>query len=94
MAVLGLNLDPPASQENGLASPAYPATAVFDLRSRADATALTARILTLGQLDGESGGIYPLPPQRGAAVIDAGQLEVSRSCWPAGLPARRCWPSR
>ena len=74
MAVLGLNPDPPASQENGLASPAYPATAVFDLRSRADATALTARILTLGRENGESGGIYPLPPQRGAAVINAGQL--------------------
>jgi hypothetical protein len=75
IAVLGLKTNPGESSiDDALASPAYPATIAFDVSSRAVAKKLTATMATLSAQTGSPGGTYPLPPQRGAAVVNASQM--------------------
>jgi hypothetical protein len=78
LKILGLPLNP-TQAESGIASavstPAYPASAIFDLSSRADARALAARIIRWANSTPENAGdVYTLPPQLGAAVINASQM--------------------
>ncbi len=75
MRVLGLSAHPTEHQlDTSVATPANPATVVFDVRSRAVANKLIAKIATLSARTGSPGGTYPLPPQRGAAVVNASQM--------------------
>jgi hypothetical protein len=75
MSVLGLPTNPTEKQiENAVAAPAYPATVAFDVSSRAVANKLIAKMAALSAESGSPGGAYPLPPQRGAAVINASQV--------------------
>lgn len=75
MAVLGMPTHLTESGvDNSVASPAYPATVAFDVRSQSAATALIARIAAISARTGSPGGTYPLPPQRGAAVVNASQM--------------------
>jgi hypothetical protein len=75
MDVLGLKTSPSENElETSIASPAYPATVVFDVSSHAAANKLIATIAALSAQTGSPGGTYPLPPQRGAAVVNASQM--------------------
>lgn len=58
-----------------MASPAYPATAAFDVRSLADARALAAHIIAeANDIPGNGGSVYTLGPQLGAPVVNARQM--------------------
>ena len=73
--MLGLRTDPTETElDDSVASPAYPATVVFDVSSQAVAKKLIAKIAAISARTGSPGGTYPLPPQRGAAVVNAGQM--------------------
>jgi FtsX-like permease family len=77
LRILGLPVDPTAKEvaETLSSVPAYPAAAVFDLSSQADARALVAEIIRkANSIPGYEGGLYGLPPQLGAAVINASQM--------------------
>jgi hypothetical protein len=75
MSVLGLPTNPTEKEVvDSVASPAYPATVAFDVRSPAVANKLVAKMAALSADSGSPGGTYPLPPQRGAAVINASQM--------------------
>jgi hypothetical protein len=75
MSVLGQPTNPTEKQiEETVATPAYPATVAFDVSSRAVENKLIAKMATLSAETGSPGGTYPLPPQRGAAVINASQM--------------------
>jgi hypothetical protein len=77
ISVLGLSTHPTEHQlETSVATPAYPATVVFDVRSRAVANKLIAKIATISAETGSPGGTYALKPQRelGAAVVNASQM--------------------
>jgi hypothetical protein len=75
MSVLGLPTNPTEKQiEEAVATPAYPATVAFDVSSRAVANKLIAKMAALSAESGSPGGTYPLPPQRGAAVVNASQM--------------------
>jgi hypothetical protein len=75
MRVLGLPTNPTEKQiEEAVATPAYPATVAFDVSSRAVENKLIAKMAALSAETGSPGGTYPLPPQRGAAVINASQM--------------------
>jgi hypothetical protein len=77
LRILGLPVDPTAQEvaETLSSVPAYPAAAVFDVSSLADARALAAEIIRkANSIPGYEGGLYALPPQLGAAVINASQM--------------------
>ncbi len=74
MDVLGLKTDPAENIQTYVASPAYPATVVFDVSSQAVARMLVAKMAALSAQTGSPGGTYALPPQRGAAVVNASQM--------------------
>ena len=58
LSILRFPLDPSYDQyENAVATPAYPATLIFDLSSRHDAQALARRIIRQGQLDARERGL-------------------------------------
>ena len=88
MDVLGLKTDPTQAELDGsVASPAYPATVVFDVSSQAVASKLVAKIAALSASSGSPGGTYPLPPQRGAAVVNASQMGSQPLALAAGVAA-------
>jgi hypothetical protein len=63
-----------ASGENIAASnPAVPSAVAIDVSSPADATRLAARIIK-AEPDGTPGGMYELPPQQGAQIINFQQM--------------------
>jgi len=71
LAVQGL---PPEPSTGGTtASTSYPSTAAIDVSSRADARALSARIIAADPAGGP-GGTYQLGPQLGAPVVNASQM--------------------
>ena len=75
MSVLGLQPNPSEKAiDDAIASPAYPATIAFDVSSQGVAKKLIATMAALSAQTGSPGGTYPLPPQRGAAVVNAGQM--------------------
>jgi hypothetical protein len=76
LKALRLPLNPTAAEMNeAVASPAYPATAAFDLRSLADARALAAHIIAeANDVPGNGGDVYTLGPQLGAPVVNARQM--------------------
>jgi hypothetical protein len=75
MTVLGLPASLTEKQiDAAVASPAYPATVAFDVSSQTVANRLIAKMAALSAQTGSPGGTYPLPPQRGAAVINASQM--------------------
>ncbi len=75
MAVLGLKTNLSENQiDDAVASPAYPATVVFDVSSQAVAHKLIAKMAAISAQTGSPGGTYPLAPQRGAAVVNASQM--------------------
>jgi hypothetical protein len=79
LRMLKLPFDPTesaySSLANALSTPAYPAAIAFDLGSRADATALAAKIIRWANSTPENAGsVYTLSPQLGAAVRNAGQM--------------------
>jgi MacB-like periplasmic core domain len=75
MAVLGLHTNPSENQlADAVASPAYPATLAFDVTSQAAANTLVAKMATISAQTGSPGGTYSLPPELGAAVINASQM--------------------
>jgi hypothetical protein len=77
LKIYGLPLDPTrAEAESTLISvPVYPAAAVFDVSSRADAGALAARLIrAVNSQPGNAGDLYSLPPELGAPVRDASQM--------------------
>jgi hypothetical protein len=91
MSVLGLQLNP--TNAGGLAdssaSPAYPATVVFDVRSPAAARALIAKMANLSAETGSPGGTYQLYPrlELGAAVINASQMGAEPLTFATGVAA-------
>jgi hypothetical protein len=72
---------------DSVASPAYPATVAFDVSSQAVANKLVAKMAALSAQSGSPGGTYPLPPQRGAAVINASQMGSQPITLAAGVAA-------
>ena len=77
LKIFKLRVHPTAAEdkETLISVPEYPATAIFDLRSQADARALASRIIyQLNSLPGNAGEYYTLRPQRGAAVTNASQM--------------------
>jgi FtsX-like permease family len=88
MAVLGLPTTLTEKQiDDAVASPAYPATVVFDVSSQAVANKLIAKMAALSAQTGSPGGTYPLPPQRGAAVVNASQMGSQPIALAAGVAA-------
>jgi FtsX-like permease family len=75
LSALGLALHPTFDQvEESVASPAYPATAAFDVGSPAQARALAASLTAyIDRAGQEPGGAYSLGPQLGAPVVNASQ---------------------
>ena len=77
MTVLGERMNPTQTQiSDAVASTAYPATVVFDLRSPAAGRRIISEMAVLSTRSGSPGGTYQLRPQleRGAAVLNAGQM--------------------
>jgi hypothetical protein len=76
LAILKLPVDPTQNEyENAVATPAYPATVIFDLSSAAEARTLASRFITVANTyPGSNGDSYTLPPQQGAPVINASQM--------------------
>jgi hypothetical protein len=76
LRILNLPVDPTVNEyENAVATPAYPATVIFDLSSAADAKTLASRFITVANTyPGSNGDSYTLPPQQGAPVINASQM--------------------
>ena len=65
---------PTASGENTAASnPSVPSAVAIDVSSAADASRLAARIIK-AEPDGTPGGMYQLPPQQGAQIINFQQM--------------------
>lgn len=91
MSVLGLQAQPkdPGALSNSAASPAYPATVVFDVRSPAVARALIAKMAALSAQTGSPGGTYQLKPGKelGAAVINASQMGSQPLAFATGVAA-------
>ena len=88
MDVLGLKTDPTETDlQTSVASPAYPATVVFDVSAQAVARKLIARMAALSAQTGSPGGTYPLPPQRGAAVVNASQMGSQPLAFAIGVAA-------
>jgi hypothetical protein len=91
MTVLGLQPDPKNASEiaNSPASPAYPATIAFDVRSPAVARKLIATMATISAQTGSPGGTYELLPRRelGAAVINASQMGSQPLAFAIGVAA-------
>jgi predicted lysophospholipase L1 biosynthesis ABC-type transport system permease subunit len=74
LQILGLLLNPKATDVQNVSAPEYPGAAVFDLSSSADARALAARIIRYANAQqGNAGNVYTLPPQLAAAVRNASQ---------------------
>ncbi len=91
MKVLGLQLNPQGASQiaNSSASPAYPATVVFDVKSPAVAQALIAKMAALSAESGSPGGTYQLYPrlELGAAVINASQMGSEPLTFATGVAA-------
>jgi hypothetical protein len=90
LTILGLRWSPSLQvAESGSESvPAYPATLVFDLRSHADANALSKKIIDWANSSPENAGsVYTRPPQQGAAVLNASQMGSQPVALAAGVAA-------
>jgi hypothetical protein len=76
LRILQLPADPTVHDyETAVATPAYPATVIFDLSSAADAKTLASRFIAVANTyPGSNGDSYTLPPQQGAPVINASQM--------------------
>jgi hypothetical protein len=75
LKIFKLPLDPTLAMEQQISVPEYPATAIFDFSSRADARALAANVIAkANSIPGNEGEFYALPPQLGAAVRNASQM--------------------
>ena len=59
--------------DTSTSNPAAPSTVVIDVSSAADASRLAARIIK-AEPDGTPGGMYELPPQQGAQIINFQQM--------------------
>lgn len=62
-----------AAQQSSAAVPAYPSAVAVDMAAGRGGQALAARIAAANP-DGTPGGTYRLPSERGAAIVDAGQM--------------------
>ena len=91
MRVLGLQPQPKDASAivNSAASPAFPATVIFDVRSPAVARTLEAKLAAISARTGSPGGTYPLLPlnELGAAVINASQMGSQPLAFAAGVAA-------
>lgn len=76
LRILGLPVNPTSAQyANSVATPAYPAAIVFDLRTAAEATALKDKIISwANSTPDNAGSYYQLPPQLGAPVLNASDM--------------------
>jgi hypothetical protein len=74
--ILGFPFNPsPKEYQNSVATPAYPAAIVFDLRTQREANVLQSKILHWADSTLENdGSVYALPPQVGAPVLDASDM--------------------
>jgi FtsX-like permease family len=79
LAVQGLpaytqkNFDAALTSEGGISSPSYPSAVAIDATSRVTASRAVARLLRADP-DRDPGGMYPLPPQQGAQVVNFRQM--------------------
>jgi len=89
LSILRFPLDPSSSQyESAVATPAYPATIIFDLSSRHDAQALASRIIRWANSTPENAGsVYTLAPQLGAPVRNASQMGSQPLTFAIGVAA-------
>jgi hypothetical protein len=89
LTALGDPLHPtPVQAQETIASVGYPATAVFDVSSAADAEALGKHVTSeFNSLPGNAGESYTLLPQRGAPVRNSGQLGSQPRVLAAGVAA-------
>jgi FtsX-like permease family len=62
-----------SGSDTSTSNPAAPSTVVIDVSSAADASRLAARIIK-AEPDGTPGGMYELPPQQGAQIINFQQM--------------------
>jgi hypothetical protein len=62
-----------SGSDTSTSNPAAPSTVVIDVSSAADASRLAARIIK-AEPDGSPGGMYELPPQQGAQIINFQQM--------------------
>jgi len=77
LKIYGLPLDPTKEEADStlISVPVYPAAAVFDFSSEADAKALAASLIReVNSQPGNAGDLYTLPPELGAPVSDASQM--------------------
>jgi hypothetical protein len=74
--ILGFQYSPTIQEyQNAVATPAYPAAMVFDLRTQAEASALKSKLIGWADSTAENDGtLYGLPPQLGAPVLDASDM--------------------
>jgi hypothetical protein len=76
--------------ENSPASPAFPSTMIFDVRSAADAHAVSKGIINWANaMPGNGGSLYPLEAKSelGAQVVNAGQMRGEPITLAAGVAA-------
>ncbi len=77
LKIYNLPFDPTKAEAQStlISVPVYPAAAVFDFSSQADARALAARVIrAANSIPGNEGDFYTLPPELGAPVRDASQM--------------------
>jgi hypothetical protein len=89
LSIMHYPLNPTSQEaENSVSVPAYPAAAIFDLSSQADARALSDRIIRWADSSAENAGsYYTLPPQLGAPVRNVSQMGTQPLALAIGVAA-------